>query len=250
MSKNLKSLMSGALKCGASQFKANIPSVNGVTLAPATTNPVNFVFEITKSGADDFLTKLTAASIPHYVEEYTQENVLMNRIYAAIPEEENYFDAADLFFKFPVNVFCYTSGNMPLTWMGDMFRTGSQGSTLFFVNEVELEGMLPFLMTDAPVTVIFMKDVKNAGRLELAPSSTLIFNGTVLGAAVELYNIDPDTNTTVVLAPQPDDVHIEPGSFEGNIRNLYYAGEWNQTTREWFGGEIYNLNGEPLDPQP
>lgn len=257
MSKNLTSLNSGALKCGASQFKANIPSIQGVTLSPATPNPVNFVFEIGKADADNFVTALSAASVPHYIEEYTKGNDIMFRIYAAIPETPGAFAEAELLILTPANIYCYKSGVLPISWLVEMLQNNSRGSNMIFVNSVETAEDGQLFNSQEDVNVLFMKDaVLMNSALNLPYSSTLVFNGavTLYGGAVAMNSYQAespeDSNTTVVIAPQPDVANIKDGAIDGDIMNLYYNGEWNTTTRAWFSGSIYHLNGEALDPIP
>lgn len=250
MSKNLKSLNSGVLKCGASQFKANIPSVNGVTLAPATNNPVNFVFEITKEDADHFMAAIATASIPHASENYFEGDKEMVRVWLAMPVEESAFSHRGMFLSEFAKCYCYCSGELPESFMLGLFEV--EDVEVYFVNSVSTTNNGTFLQVPGG-KIVFMKDFTLLSTLELLGACSVIINGNVsinghinfggVGTEVEVANI-------LVLGNVEQTSDIAANSFVGNITFLYYNGEWNTTTRAWIDGELYFLNDKPVDPLP
>lgn len=252
MSKNLKSLNSGALKCGASQFKANIPSVNGVTLAPATTNPVNLVIELTKDDAEPIMTKLSAASVPSYLEEFTEESTPMARIFMAAPETQQFFADAEIDLAKTKRMYVYATA-LPMWWLQGAV-SNNYIEELVFVNKVALDrdvfGGLSDVANDQTVKIMFCKDVvfeDNAFGSMLC-NAIVIFNGQVTALNETTLDFGGDF-FDVIMAPQEDTSKIAASAIKYDVRNLTYYGDWNETTRSWFGDLIYYLNGEPLDPQ-
>lgn len=252
MSKNLKSLMSGALKCGASQFKANIPSVNGVTLAPATTNPVNLVIELTKDDAEAVMTQLSSASVPSYLEEFTEDSTPMARIFMAAPETQEFFVDANIDLAKTKRMYVYATA-LPQWWLQGAV-SNSYIEELVFVNKVALSqdvfGGLSDVADNQTVKIMFCKDVvfeANAFGPMLC-NAIVILNGQVTALNETTLDFGGDF-FDVIMAPQVDTSKITASAIKNDVRNLTYLGEWNQTTREWFGDKIYFLNGEPLDPE-
>lgn len=92
------------------------------------------------------------------------------------------------------------------------------------------------------------------GNIQLPRRAGLIVNSQLTlpeaGAIVFADYTEPEYLPDVYLAPQETPENIVPGAFAYNINHLEYHGEWNETTRAWFNGTIYYLNGEPLDPVP
>lgn len=253
MSKNLKSLMSGALKCGASQFKANIPSVNGVTLAPATNNPVNLVIELTKDDAEPIMTKLSAASVPSYLEEFTEDSTPMARIFMAAPETQEFFANAQIDLAKTKRMYVYATA-LPLYWLQGAV-SNNYIEEIVFVNEISLSedvfGGLSDVANNQTIKIMFCKDVlfeDNAFGPMLC-NAIVIFNGQVTALNETTLNFAGDDFFDVIMAPQEDTSKIAASAIKYDVRNLTYLGEWNETTRSWFGDNIYYLNGEPLDPQ-
>lgn len=252
MSKNLKSLMSGALKCGASQFKANIPSVNGVTLSPATDKPVNLVIELTKGDAEAVMTQLATASVPAYLEEFTEDSTPMARIYMAVPETEAVFGEGQVILAKAKRMYVYATA-IPGEWLNGAV-SNNYIEDLVFVNEVALSRNCFFGLSDVAnnqtVKIMFCKDVvfEDNPFNSMLCNAIVIFNGQVTAHNETTLDFGGDF-FDVIMAPQEDTSKITASAIKYDIRNLTYLGEWNQTTREWFGDNIYFLNGEPLDPQ-
>lgn len=102
--------------------------------------------------------------------------------------------------------------------------------------------------------MLFAADcVLRANNVRAFAQSTLYFNGqlTMEAGSVEFSDYtELDQCGNLYLAPQEHPENIAVGAFVGNIGNLTYKGEWNETTRAWFKGLIFFLNGEPLDPIP
>lgn len=253
MSKNLKSLNSGVLKCGASQFKANIPSVNGVTLSPATTNPVNLVIELTKKDAEPIMTKLSAAKVPSYLEEFTEESTPMARIFMAAPEKISFFADAQIDLAKTKRMFVYAT-ELPQWWLQGAV-SNSYIEELVFVNTVALGdnvfGGLSDVANNQTVKIMFCKDVvfRDNAFGPMLCNAIVIFNGQVTAHNETTLDFAGDDFFDVIMAPQEDTSKIAASAIKYDVRNLTYHGEWNETTRRWFGNLIYYLNGEPLDPQ-
>lgn len=249
MSKNLKSLQSGVLKCGASQFKANIPSIQGVTLAPATDNPVNFVFEMSKAAAATFMDAISAASIPHYSENYFEGETEMVRVWLAMPVEGGAFVERAIMVEGFARCYCYCSGELPEAFMTQLFPGEAE---IYFVNSVStVNGQL---LEISGGKIVFMKDVALSATIELMGGATVIMNGkvTIDGGQLNFQNPgqyveDPNI---LVLGNVEQDSDIDPSSVMGDLTYLYYNGEWNTTTRAWIDGSVYFLNGKSLDPLP
>lgn len=253
MSKNLKSLMSGALKCGASQFKANIPSINGVTLAPATVNPVNLVIELEKDYADPIVAQLSTASVPSYLEEFTEDSTPMARIYMAVPEAGGIFSEGQVDFAKAKRMYVYATA-IPNEWlMGAV--SNNYIEELVFVNKVALGRNSFFGLSDVAndqaIKIMFCQDVvfEDNPFNSMLCNATLIFNGQVTAHNETTLDFGGDDFFDVIMAPQEDTSKIAASAIKYDVRNLTYYGEWNETTRRWFGDLIYYLNGEPLDPQ-
>lgn len=251
MSKNLKSLQSGVLKCGASQFKANIPSIQGVTLAPATDNPVNFVFEITKEDADLFMGAISTASIPHASENYFEGETEMVRVWLAMPVEESAFSQRGMFLADFARCYCYCSGVLPESFLSGLFQEND--AELYFVNSVSTTGAGNFLQIPGG-KIVFMKDLTLVSILDIWGACSVIINGNVsingghinfggVGTEVAVANI-------LVLGNVEQASDIDANGIVGNVTFLYYNGEWNTTTRAWIEGELYFLNDKPVDPLP
>lgn len=249
MSKNLKSLNSGILKCGASQFKANIPSIQGVTLSPATENPVNFVFEMSKASADNFMAKISAASLPHASENYFEGETEMVRVYLAMPEEGGAFITRGITIEGYGRCYCYCSGELPEAFMSNLFLGDAD---VYFVNSVStVNGTLLEIGTGK---IVFMKDIVLSATIELMGVNTVIMNGkvTIHGGQVNFQSPgqhleDPNI---LVLGDVEQVSDIDEGGINGDITKLYYKGEWNTTTRAWITGAVYFLNDNPVDPLP
>lgn len=92
------------------------------------------------------------------------------------------------------------------------------------------------------------------GNIQVGRRAGLIVNSQLTlpeaGAIVCADYTEVEYLPDVYLAPQEHPENIVEGAFIYNINNLVYHGEWNETTRKWFNGSIYFLNGEPLDPIP
>lgn len=250
MSKNLKSLKSGVLKCGASQFKANIPSIQGVTLAPATENPVNFVFEVTKEAADTFLAAISSASIPHASENYLEGETEMVRIWLAMPVEPGAFVERGMTLSGYGRCYCYCSGVLPESFMVGM---ADDNADFYFVNSVSTTGDGVFLQI-AGGKIVFMKDLALVSIIEAREECSIIINGNVSidGGHINFAGVGTslETPNILVLGNVEQESDIDASSFVGDITYLYYNGEWNTTTRAWIDGSVYFLNGKSLDPLP
>lgn len=253
MSKNLKSLMSGALKCGASQFKANIPSINGVTLAPATNNPVNLVIELTKDDAEPIMTQLSAANVPSYLEEFTEDSTPMARIFMAAPDTQEFFGGAGINLAKTKRMYVYET-TIPEGWLSGAV-SNNYIEDLVFVNKVTLSYNSFFGLSDVAneqaIKIMFCQDVvfEDNPFNSMLCNATLIFNGQVTALNETTLDFGGDDFFDVIMAPQEDTSKIAASAIKYDVRNLTYLGEWNETTRSWFGDNIYFLNGEPLDPQ-
>lgn len=249
MSKNLKSLNSGVLKCGASQFKANIPSIQGVTLSPATSNPVNFVFEVPKTAAAAFMDAISAASVPHASVNYFEGETEMIRIWLAMPVEGGAFIERGIMVEGFARCYCFCSGELPEAFMVSLFPSEAE---IYFVNSIStVNGAL---LEISGGKIVFMKDVALSASIDLQGVTTVIMNGkvTIDGGQLNFQNPgqyveDPNI---LVLGNVEQDSDIDPSSIMGDLTYLYYNGEWNTTTRAWVDGSVYFLNGKPLDPLP
>lgn len=253
MSKNLKSLNSGVLKCGASQFKANIPSIQGVTLSPATNDPVNFVFEITKGDADMFMAAVTAANIPHASESYVEDEKEMVRVWLVMPIEQDTFSHRGIYIQDFARCYCYCSGTLPESFMSGLFQ--EEDVEVYFVNSVSTTGAGNFIQIPGG-KMVFMKDLTLSSVIDIWGACSVIINGNVsikdghghinfggVGTEVEVANI-------LVLGNVEQVSDIDANAFVGNVTFLYYNGEWNTTTRAWIECELYFLNDKPVDPLP
>ena len=252
MNPQLKSLNSGALKCGASQFMSNIPSVNGVTLSPTTNNPVNLVIELTKEDAEPIMAQLSSVGAPSCLEEFTEDSTPMARIYMVVPMTGDIFEGQVDFAK-AKRMYVYATA-IPEGWLRGTV-SNSYIEELVFVNECSLKRDAFFglddVANDQAIKIMFCKDVvfEDNPFNSMLCNATLIFNGQVTAQKETTLDFSGDDFFDVIMAPQEDTSKIVASAIKYDVRNLTYHGEWNETTRRWFGDLIYFLNGEPLDPQ-
>lgn len=251
MSKNLKSLQSGVLECGASQFKANIPSIQSVTLAPATEDPINFVFEITKGDADSFMASVSAANIPHASESYFEGEREMVRVWLAMPVEQDAFSQRGMFLADFARCYCYCSGALPESFMSGLFSEND--AEVYFVNSVSPTGAGNFMQIPGG-KIVFMKDLTLVSVLDIWGACTVIVNGNVSinGGHINFGGVGTEVAVanTLVLGNVEQTSDIDAKAIVGNVTFLYYNGEWNTATRAWIEGELYFLNDKPVDPLP
>lgn len=250
MREKLKSINTDALKYGASQFKANIPSLQGVILTPETTNPINVVLEATKENAETIVPQILSANIPQNTEEFSDGVTPMVRIFLALPEEPNFFYQARIRVGLAKRIYVYTTGALPEGYFLDRFGN-RYIEEIYFVNDIKTS--LNMFGTESfrlPCKLVFCKNTEVGGEtinINNTDSAvfTFIFNGEVKS---EANAITVPHNINLFIAPQEDIESIAARSIVANVMNMFYKGEWNATTRRWIEGNIYFLNGEPLDP--
>lgn len=265
MSRNLKSLNSGALQCAQSQFLRNFGNPNDIV------DGCNVVFIVPHDMKETIINQfahdydvpfekyevfpIDDSDYPRYVF-YCAVDFSTDESSAIWDNTFNTFGANGL-----VQIYYVGRNENPYRVVG---AASESKPTQIFV-------MTPFVTThqfncftlnynpyeewDEEAFILLASDCTlRQGNISISGKAKLIVNGQLTMAEENTINFsedtDPDMLVSVYLAPQNDPTKIKAGALVGNIKNLEYHGEWNATTRAWFNGTIYFLNGKPLDPIP
>lgn len=264
MSKNLKSLDSGVLKCAQSQFLKNFGNPNDII------EGCNIIF-----------------IIPHNLKEHVIENFAHGydvpfEDYRVFPVDDSdypkyiFYCAVDFSTNEGIDVWANTFNLTLADGLCQVFYIGrneepfmsvdgaindSKPGQIFIMTPIESGrdfvffrlGYNPYEEFSEESFILIAADCTfKPGNISLSGKANLIVNSQLTlaqGAIVLSDYTELDQVGDVYLAPQ-NRVNIAEGAFVGNIKNLTYHGEWNAETRAWFNGSIYFLNGEPLDPIP
>lgn len=226
-----------AIRLGASQFKDNFQDPTSAL------ENCNMVFYFNKKeDLDPITAALTDAQIPFKDTELASGEY---KLFVAIPEEGHICESNNILFENFEKLEIYTKGDFPEYWLEN--GLSSEDGVIYVVNNCAL-GTHVFgeCVFD---TLVFCKNVTLA---EEAIISSAVFNPTLIFNA-ELYSAGTNRvalqEYNVVLATPSDPSNIAQNTFSGDVLNLEYHGEWNETARDWFSGTVFALNGIPT-PDP
>ena len=264
MTPNLKSLNTGVIKCAKSQFLKNFGNPNDIIKG------CNIIFIV-----PNHMKGIVIESFAHDYDVPFED-------YRVFPVDDsdypNYIFYCAVAFTTDAGIALWSNTfNLSLThslcqifYIGrneDPFRavdgslSNSKPNQIFIMTTIESGrngcffslGYTPYEEFSEESFILIAADCTfKPGNIVVYGKANLIVNSqlTLAQGAIELSDYtELDQLGDVYLAPQ-NPVNIDKGAFVGNIKNLTYHGEWNATTREWFDGSIYFLNGEPLDPIP
>ena len=265
MSRNLKSLNSGVLQCAQSQFLRNFGNPNDIVEGCniAFIVPHDMKEKVIQNFATGYnvpfknykVFPVDNSDYPNYIF-YCAVDFSTNEGIELWSNTFNLSNASGL-----CQVFYFGRNEVPFQ-AADGVTSGSKPSQIFIMTPIESNRQYGLFaiqynpweeFTEESFILIAADCTFESNNINIGGKANLIVNSqlTLKKDAIILSDYtELDEVGDIYLAPQQNLQNISPNAFLGNVKNLTYHGEWNATTRAWFNGLIFFLNGEPLDPIP